>query len=197
MRLAATVVCACLTLASSLHAQSPGDSTEPAFHAGEWGVQAVAIYGLSEAGALRFATPTRAWVLDGAGSFQRHTDSGNQGSPGTDLLAGVTASFGSRWYHAPARLVRFSGVGIVGGYTYAHYGRYSQRTDLWSAGAYGEVGAVYMFTPHVGVGSRALVTFTRAQTDMTTTGAATGGSERVVDYRVVFYPVQLLATIYF
>ena len=195
MRLAAIVVCACLTLASSLHAQSAPDSI--AFHPGEWGVQAISMYGVSEAGALRFATPTRAWVLDGGISYQRHTASGSQVSPSADTFVGFTASLGSRWYHAPARLIRFAGAGITGGYTYASYATSSQRTDLWSAGAYGEAGATYMFTPHLGVGSRAVLTFTRAQDDASIKGGSFGGVQHVVDYRVVFYPVQVLATIYF
>ena len=197
MRLAAFIVCVGLTLATSLHAQSPSDSTATDFHPGQWGVQAIVANGVSEAGALRFATPSRAWVLDGSMSLDRQTSSGTQSTQGRSVV-GAALSVGSRWYHTPARLVRFLGLGLTGAYSLENYGANSPKTTYWSAGAYGEAGVVYMITPHIGLGSRAALTLVR--TNMTTDlGAPFQGTlaTRVVDYRLNFYPVQVLATIYF
>lgn len=197
MRLATLVVCTCLGLATSLHAQSPSDSMAPGFHDGQWGVQAVVASGVSEAGALRFASPTRAWVLDGSVNVDRQTASGSQASQGDHTFAGFTLSVGSRWYSVPGRLIRFAGVGATGGYTYAHYNGNTVQTDIWSAGAYGEAGAIYMFTPHVGIGSRAMLTLTRIENSSSLSGGFPNPTSRVVDYRLTVSPVQVLATIYF
>lgn len=183
----------------TLNAQAAADSVTAAFHEGQWGVGFVQGSALTEAGALRFSTATRAWVVDAAASFDKQTHP--SGGPfGTDIngqLSLVSAQLGPRWYHAASsHLARFVGFGITGAYAHTDLAGASLRDNTWSAGAYGEIGVQYMFTRHLGLGWRATLTGTRTE-DRTTDVTGTIPSQLTRDYRLSLQPVQVTGTIYF
>jgi hypothetical protein len=154
---------------------------------------------LAEGGVLRFATPTHAWVLDGAASLDRRTaaDAAPFGEDVTTNSSSVTVLFGPRWYRATSsHLARFLGLGVAGSYGHSASPTNSYREDIWSAGAYGEIGVQYMFTPHLGFGWRATLTGSRTQ-DRVTQTVGTPLIQRVTYYHLAVEPVQVSGTVYF
>ena len=174
------------------------DSTNAAFRKGEWGVGLVQGRSLSEAGVLRFATPTRAWVLDGSATLDR-TVQQSAGPFGADINGQtdiITAQLGPRWYHAASsHLARFMGIGISGSYAHAQFPGASNRENLWSAGVYGEIGVQYMFTRHLGLGWRGNLLATRTEDHVMFADGSP--DQQTTMYHLVLEPVQVMGTVYF
>lgn len=186
---------ACVLVSHSVYAQAVADSA--AFHRGQWGVEFLPSTSISEAGVLRFNTPTRAWVLDGSAGFDRETASGGS-LPGdqTSQSLNVNARLGPRWYHtANERVLRFLGLGVTGGYASARQ-TIGSKADYWSAGAYGELGLQYLFTRHLGLGGRATLTGSRSSQQFVPNGQG-GTTQRVRIYHVGLQPLQIIGTFYF
>jgi outer membrane protein W len=199
-RITVVLLCAGIFAAppTTLRAQAPTDTTTAAFHEGEWAVGFVQGKSLSEAGVLRFATPTRAWVLDGWATLDKTVEQ-SVGPFGTDINGQtdiITAQLGPRWYHATSsHLARFLGIGISGSYAHAQFPAASNRENLWSAGVYGEIGVQYMFTRHLGLGWRANLLATRtADRVMFADGSP---DQQTTMYHLVLEPVQITGTVYF
>lgn len=191
-------VCSSLVLASSSQAQAAADSAAQPFHAGQWGVQFVARPALTEGGVLRFSTPTRAWILDGAATYD-HTSSGGAAGPAGHSLLAFAANLGPRWYRGlGSHLVRFAGVGLSGGYSRVRVDGSSGAPSDWSVGGYGELGVTYMFTPHFGVGSRTFLGLTRTASSVQTIfNGQPLSTVHTTDYRVTFNPVEIAGAIFF
>jgi hypothetical protein len=152
---------------------------------------------VTEAGVLHFFTPTRAWVLDGSFNLDRSVLSGNtfSGTDETSTSGEITALTGPRWYHAmSARVVRFAGFGISGTYARSHFAQNADN-DLWSIGAYGELGMQYMFTHGLSLGWRGNLSATR--TSEHATQQASSQSQRATMYHLGLQPVQIIGTFYF
>lgn len=95
-------------------------------------------------------------------------------------------------------MLPFIGVGLAGGYSRLHADSFQGTSTLWTIGAYGETGATYMLTPHVGIGSRAYLTLSRSQGDESSANPFGGATKtQFVHYRAALSPVQLLAAVYF
>src|SRR4051812_23636841 len=107
------LICACALAAPvrSLCAQTIPDTVTASFRQGEWGVGFILRTNVTEAGVLRFSTPTRAWVLDGSASFDWQSLSGSAVlADRRDRSSSVSAQFGPRWYHAlSGHVVRYLG----------------------------------------------------------------------------------------
>ena len=192
--------CACALVVRPVRAQVTADSTTD-FRAGEWGVGFIQGRGLTEGGVLRFTTPTRAWVLDGWATFdqQVYPGAGLFGADVSSQATSINASIGPRWYHAQNKtLVRFAGVGIEGSYMHTHSSASSSINTIWLAGAYGELGMLYMFTRHFGLGWRgSLVVARTAGHESQNNGFGGPPTQKTTLYRVDLQPVQVMGTIYF
>jgi hypothetical protein len=145
------------------HAQSGGDEIAP--RAGSWGAEVV-LGTYPGATLLRFSSPTSAWLVGATFNvFRQTTDESATVFPGTTtrttrVAANVDARVGRRWWKGDdtrTKLRPFSGLGLLGGYGHQP----SQRS--WSAGAYGEVGATYFFTPHLSLGASGELAMSYAQ----------------------------------
>lgn len=196
------VACGCVLVASpwALAAQTVADTTTASFRAGEWGIGFILRNNVTDAGLLRFSTPTRAWVLDGSASYERMSQSGSTVfSDRYDRSWSVSGQFGPRWYHAATgHVARYVGIGLSGGYAQSKFSGTASRTELWSAGVYGETGMQYMITRYLGLGWRGTVSTSRTETRSTEVPAS--GVTNIVQsisYFVGLNAVQLTGTIYF
>jgi hypothetical protein len=112
---------------------------------------------------LRFLSPRTAWLIGAQLTFSHERDNAAGNSPfvastsGSHTLLGVSARTGARWYHgSPGALRPFTTLGLLGSYQGIgdNSGSGSGYTSrFWSVGAFGEVGAIYAFTPHVSLGA--------------------------------------------
>jgi len=192
-------LCALVVHPHPLHAQVTTDTA--GFRAGEWGVGLVQGRAPTEGGVFRFSTPTRAWVLDGWAVYDRQVFPG-AGIFGTDQSTQtltMNASIGPRWYrNASGRLVRFVGAGVLAGYSGIHSSENPGHATIWSAGGYGEVGVLYMFSRHFGLGWRGTVLGSRSEDHQTQDNGAGGTiTQQSTHYEVSVQPVQVMGTIHF
>lgn len=195
-RIRLVLVCASVLLAHPLYAQTTADSTTATFRPGQWGIEFLPGTALTEAGVLRFATPTRAWVLDGSASLDWNATSGGLlGSDAKGQFTGVSARFGPRWYRAAgAQSARFVGLGVSGGYTRSKGTGIPVRNQSWSTGAYGEIGMQYMLTRHFSLGARASLLGSRIEDRMT--DISTNSTQRTTDFHIGL-GLQITGAIYF
>ena len=118
-------------------------------HKGTWAAEAFLGTSSSGASVLRFQSGSVA-LLFGADISYSHA-----GAPDGEALlasgttANVAARFGFRNYRGPTtdRLRPVVGAGLR-----TSYSETSSVLTTWSAGAYGELGAVYLLTHHISLG---------------------------------------------
>ena len=153
--------------ATSLVAQNP-DSM--AVRAGRWGVDFRIGNGFAGAGALHFTSPTRATLLDVTSAYN-HTANTTPGGP--TLLAssiGAALSLGRRTYtRVDPRVYRWTTLGLSVAYSRQRIkqGATTQINRGVGTGVFANVGAMWLVTPHLGLGAQ-------WQVDLTYTHA--GGS---------------------
>ena len=141
---------AALVTATPLHAQQSLDS--PAPRAGSWAAEAVYGDGLG-ANLLHFSSPTSAWLTGLTFNVARETQDVLTFPGGTTTETGYTGfvagRLGRRWWSGSAseRFRPLRGVGLLGGMSSSQFFR------TWNAGAYGELGGTWFFTPHVSLGA--------------------------------------------
>jgi hypothetical protein len=154
----------------SLPAQDsvPRDSTP--FRRGQWALQFGAGASLASVGAVKFTSPTRAWLLD-LQLTAEHSHATAQFSPDTvsdefSSHASVTARAGRRFYEVRHRAVAgYQTLGVLAGFTHSCSGTSGFRAvggycaNGWTAGAFGELGGVYLLTPHLSIGGGAAASF--------------------------------------
>lgn len=133
---------------------------------GQWAAQfrlASDAFGL---GALRFRSPSSAWLADGGFNVETQRTSGTSGSaytPPDDRFTATTITLrsGLRAYRPVAPgIARYHGAGLT-----AQYATSDSRNYLaWQGGGgpYAELGAVYFVTPHLSLGAatQAAATYT-------------------------------------
>ena len=129
-----------------VHAQQASPDSMP--HAGTWGAEVFLGNAGSGASILRFRSPKVA-LLFGADFSYSHSgeDNGTIGLPAT-TTTNVAARLGFRNYRGSSadRLRPVVGAGLRSSYADA------TNASLWTAGAYGELGAMYFLTPHISLG---------------------------------------------
>lgn len=190
------LVCASIFLARPLSAQTTGDTARVTFHPAEWGVEFIPGRDATTIGIIRFATPTRAWVLDGSASLDWITlpGGGAFGKDASGHAMGVSALFGPRWYRAEgAQVVGFGGWGISGSLNRSQAPGSSDRYEAWSAGAYGELGMQYLFTPHFSLGCRGTLMASRIDSRSITAA----GNTTELGYHLGLGALQVTGTIFF
>ena len=137
-----------MALRGTATAQAP-DSLR--FHRGEWGVEFNIANGFFGAGALHFTSPTHAWLaaLDG-----EYTHGHASGPLLTSINAGsVALELGTRGYHSfNPRLYRVTSLGALLNYSRQTGSGTSLTSD--GVGLFGDLGATWLVTPHLGLGAR-------------------------------------------
>jgi hypothetical protein len=155
-------------------AQAPDSA---AFHRGQWGMNLTLAYGAAGAGAIRFTSATRAVVLDLSASTSR-TSYESSGSVNRTTDVGSDAKLGLRRYHVIGpRLYRWGTVGVTVSYDYRST-RYTYggvvTTEGYSGlggGVFGNLGATWLVTPHLGLGAQWEATFVYLHSESTTSRA--------------------------
>lgn len=151
-----------------LRAQETQPDTTP-FHQRQWAAQFTAGTAFTSAGVLYFRSPRSAWLLDGSFHY-------NASKLTRDTLAisgwgsGGTIRGGLRAYRPLGRSILFfhtfglSLAGGGGGQT-SYFG--GGRSWYWGVGAFADIGATYMLTPHFSLGAAAGASLGYTQTEDT------------------------------
>lgn len=167
-RLAAVASLAAIFATAPLAAQSPDTTGALPFRRGQWGMD-FGISGLNthRIGAVRFTSPTRAWILDGriAGEIARQElllapgDTVPSGYPTDEIRQGGSASLlvGRRAYRPlGARAMRTISLSVGGGIDYGESlaeGRRTGNRVNSNATAQFALGGHYRVTPSLALGA--------------------------------------------
>lgn len=128
--------------------QSQQASADSMPHTGTWGAEVFLGNAVSGASILRFRSPKVA-LLFGADFAYSHTGDGDGTLPaGSGTATSVAARLGFRNYRGSSadRLRPLVGLGLRTSYSD------TPTVSLWSAGGYGELGAMFFLTPHISLG---------------------------------------------
>lgn len=181
----------------------PRDSTP--FRGGQLALQFGAGASLASVGALKFTSPTRAWLLD----FQLtagHSHSTAQFSPDTvseefSSHASITARAGRRFYEVRHRAVAgYQTLGVLAGFTHSCSGTSGFQAvggfcaNGWTAGAFGELGGAYLLTSHLSIGGGAAASFSYSRTWIRSSRPP---KETTWSYGISFQGFSFTTTIYF
>jgi hypothetical protein len=145
-----TAFAVALTAAAPIvHAQQAADPAMP--RPGSWGAEAVFGSGVG-ANALRFSSPTAAWLAGLSFNLTHQTDDLSAFPGATDQsgwLGFGDARLGRRWWRGDRgeRIRPLTGLGVLGGVSS------NPSFRSWNAGGYGELGASYFLSPHVSLGA--------------------------------------------
>ena len=168
-------------------AQAAADTAGP--RRGSWAAEAE-VGGGAGASLLRFQSDRSAWRVGltfAAGSRREEYEATPFDPARRDrtVFAFVDARLGWRRYAGRGRRLRpLGGAGLLGSYS-----RFSRGQTLWAAGAFGEAGAAYFFTPQVSLGAagEARLTYDEQQS----------GALRVRRVGAQGTLVRVLGTVYF
>jgi hypothetical protein len=158
-----SLLCVLVLLPRALVAQ---DSTalraSTPFRRGQWAAQFAAGFDFNTVGFLLFRSPTRALLLDvelGGGHSEMLTgDSTGLQFAGVNSNAFTQLRFGWRRYSGgEPKIATHYTVGVLGGFEHAAVSSSgnSQQRNGWTAGLFGDLGATYLVTPHLGLGALA------------------------------------------
>lgn len=189
----AAAVAAALITAAPLRAQQTLDS--PAPRAGSWAAEAVYGDGFT-ANLLHFSSPTSAWLTGLSFSMARETRDvlGFAGGATTETSysAYLAGRLGRRWWSGTAsdRFRPLRGVGLLGGLSN------NSNYHAWNAGAYGELGGTWFFTPHVSLGASGQLSAAYNH-DLSPSGTATIPDRIATRWTVGGSLVRIAAGVYF
>lgn len=172
-------------------AQAPVAADSLPFTRGQWGVQVTGGENLVSVGALRFTSPRAAWLLDIVASVTRSevrvdSSAGAPLPPDADAShvntsGGANVRVGRRSYHALGRgVASFATAGVSAGYSGARWTQAGgSRATTVTGGLFGDLGATYFVTPHLGLGAavtlEASYARSRTRSSGTTVRASTVG----------------------
>ena len=152
---------AALLVAAAPAGAQQADTTAIPFRRGQWGSQFSFDGQFVSAGFLRFRAPTAAWVVDLGLSVDRRTVEDDV-VPDERTLARdfYFLQLGHRSYRpAAARVNTYRGFGLLGS-AFQEDQTFPGQEGVFEqsggqAGAYAELGATWMVTPHLGLGAGA------------------------------------------
>jgi hypothetical protein len=174
MRSRTAVLCAVVAMmlpaSVGLAQDAPKPDTMP-FHKGQWAAQFVAGTQFFSAGVLHFRSPKSAWLLDGSFYYTYSTfqADGDPSLTDTQNAGAVRLRLGLRNFkplgNSTQFFTTFGGVVLAGGSK--DRGSFAGNGWSWGAGVFGELGANYMITSHIGFGAAAglQVTYNRSGSD--------------------------------
>ena len=152
--------------------QSAPSDTAP-FRRGQWALQFAGGSNFAGLGALKFTSPRSAWLLDfqfsGGHSHQQIPISPDSVAEQFNSTARFTSRAGKRFYQPRHEVASYQTLGVLGGFAHDCYGSSalplgSYCSNGWTAGAFGEIGAAYLPTPHLSLGGALGVSFAYART---------------------------------
>ena len=127
-----------------------------AFHGRQWGTEFNIGGGFAAAGMIRFSSPTRALIAN-VGTDLSHSSSTYAGNANSGSDVGMNLRLGARAYHAVgSRVYRLTTVGLSLNYTWQQTTQGGSRfaSQGIGAGVFGDIGATWLVTPHLGLGAR-------------------------------------------
>ena len=128
------------------------NSDSALFHRGQWGAEFNISSGFFGAGALRFTSPTHAWLADLAAAYNHFSNAGGSGASLNQ--ENVSLRLGSRAYHPMGRrLYRHLTFGTSVAYTHQSSNS-GASANLYAVGLFGDLGATWFVAPHLGIGAR-------------------------------------------
>jgi hypothetical protein len=138
--------------------QTSQDSSGLPFHRGQWAAQFAIDGGFAGIGALRFRSPSSAWLLDSRAALRDSRSDSNDAAKTTDVQGDVLLRVGLRRYSPVGHSVSaFRTAGLIGNYT-----RVTSANDFFSSelsqlrgGIFGELGAAYLVSSHLSLGAAA------------------------------------------
>jgi hypothetical protein len=143
----------------ALSAQEAASADTTPFKRGQWALQFGGGANFGSLGALKFTSSRSAWLIDfqvnGSHSVQRVRIAPDTVLESHTSFATATSRFGRRAYQPHHAVASYETVGLLGGFAHSCYGSFFAGTNCsngWTAGAFGEVGAIYLITPHLSLG---------------------------------------------
>lgn len=145
----ALLVTCTLTLTAPARAQG---NEALGFRAGQWGADFQVAGGFYGAGAIKFTSPTGAWLVD-LGSQVVHASVNQPAGNSSGTAINLSVKIGRRMYGSIAhRVAPWTAIGVT-----ASYGWQRSTTDTATtvgAGVFGSLGATWLITPHLGLGAQ-------------------------------------------
>lgn len=187
----------------ALTAQQTAPSDTTPFRRGQWALQFAVGANFGSLGALKFTSPRSAWLLDfqfnGSHSHDRFPVAPDSVVEQFSSTAQFTTRVGKRVHQAHHMVASYETVGILGGFSHDCSGGTafplgSFCSNGWTAGAFGEVGAIYLLTPHFSLGGAFGVSFAYARTKHTSPGLP---ASTIWSYRASLGTLSMNATLYF
>jgi hypothetical protein len=184
MRSRTVVLCAVVAMmlpaSVALAQDAPKPDTLP-FHKSQWAAQFVAGTQFFSAGVLHFRSPKSAWLLDGSFyySYNKAQVDGDPSLTDTQNSGSVRLRVGQRNFkplgNSTQFFTTFGGVVLAGGAK--DRGSLAGNNWSWGAGVFGELGANYMLTSHIGFGAAAglQVTYNQSGYDATSVSSSAKG----------------------
>jgi hypothetical protein len=172
------------------------------FRRGQWAAQFAAGFDFSTVGFLLFRSPTRALLLDvrlgGGHSETLSGDSTGLQFAGLSSNAFTQLRFGWRRYSSgEPKIATHYTFGVLGGFEHSAgsaSGSSLQRNG-WTAGLFGDLGATYLVTPHLGLG--ALASASLYYSTSTAETRPTGGKNRTWNIGGSGVTGSIVATLFF
>ena len=202
---ALTLLSSGLLIPLSLFSQDSTAKPSTPFRRGQWAAQFTAGSGFGSLGFLKFRSPTRALVLDvQLGGV--HSESLTEDSTGVSQFDGLNSNaftqlrFGWRRYvGGEPRIVTHYTFGVLAGFNHSvstsTVGGISTKSNGWSGGLFGDLGATYLVTPKLGLG--AMASGTLSYSTSTTEAEPFGGKGHRWQIGGSAVSAAMVATLYF
>lgn len=194
---ASALLVSCL-IALTMEARAQGD--EPlGFRSGQWGADFQVQGGFTGAGAIKFTSPTRAWVLD-LGTAVVHASANLPGTSATSAGTSVNLSMkaGRRMYGTIThRVAPWTALGVTAVYAWQRAtsgDTVLQHSNTAGAGLFGSLGATWLITAHLGVGAQWSLLLNYAHQSFTSN---VSGTSTVNSISVSIPNVALAGQVYF
>jgi len=156
----------------SLFAQQGAPADSSPFKSGQWALQFGGGANFGSLGALKFTSARAAWLIDfqvnGSHYHQEYAIAPDSVVEDFSSTASITGRLGRRAYQPHSPLASYETVGLLGGFAHNCFGSTyilgSRCSNGWTAGAFGEVGAIYLVTSHLSLGGAAGLSFAYTRT---------------------------------
>jgi hypothetical protein len=190
-------------LGPALRAQQAAPPDTTPFKRGQWALQFGGGVYFGSLGALKFTSPRSAWLIDfqfnGGHSREQYLVRPDSVVDAITSTARFTSRLGRRAYQPHQVVASYETVGILGGLAHDCFGGSAfpgsaHCSNGWTAGAFADVGAVYLVTPHFSLGGAVGISFAYSRT---TTRSPGQGSVSSWSYTGSLGALSLNTTLYF
>lgn len=165
------------------------NSDSALFHRGQWGAEFNISGGFFGAGALRFTSPTHAWLADLSAGYAHNSNGGVGGA--SQNQEGGFFRLGSRAYHLMGRrLYRQHTFGVSFAYS-RQSSNSGTSANAYGVGLFGDLGATWFVAPHLGIGARWGATISYSHGKTTVGGISTSGESLTLSVGNVVLAGQL------